>query len=400
MATSTPRGRPRRHAEFEDFFSSLPIGAKRPSYLQGIGIARGKRRSSAYVKITLHKGGEWQGRRFEPGASPELRVGYKESFTWDELLALRDDLQRKADRGEPLEERQPATFEAWAMDWLGRAQGRQRGYGTSEIHVRVHLLPFFGAMRLPSIRVTDVNRWQGQQLGNGASPATVKRQFNTLRAILNDALRSGEIERNPCTDADAIRGIVPRQRFLTMPETLALFSRAEATVPWLYDFLLWALHSGMRKGEILALRWEDIREIAPGHCMVNVRHGKADRPRFVPCTPTMLQVLTKQRDRQKPGDSRVFPIAAITLKRRWEALRGDVGLRDVNIHDVRRTHAAFAAANGVDLRTLADRLGHADLSMLQRVYAPVIGATALDAAHTIERVFTEGMQRAASAIDE
>jgi integrase-like protein len=82
-----------------------------------------------------------------------------------------------------------------------------------------------------------------------------------------------------------------------------------------------------------------------------------------------------------------FPISRMTLRRKWEDVRGKAGLSDVTIHDLRRTHSTQAVVAAVDLRTLAGRLGHSNLAMLERHYAALVGTAALDAATKIERAF-------------
>jgi integrase len=231
-----------------------------------------------------------------------------------------------------------------------------------------------------------VNRWIAHQLRSSA-PGTVKRQFNTLRAILNDAVRSGLIEKSPCRNADPIRGAVARQRFLTIEELVSLLAIAEKEAGWLSDFILWAVHSGMRKGEVQALLWSDIRELGSDRLIVQIRNSKSGQPRTITSTRTMRGIVERQKSRRIHGDERVFPVSKMTLRRRWEAARRRAGLGDVTIHDLRRTHSTHAAISGVDLRTLAARIGHTDLTMLQKHYAAVVGSANEEAAEKIERAF-------------
>ncbi len=381
------RGRPRRYAGYEKLYASLPnVMSKRPRYLNGVGIFRGQRGDTAWAKIRLPHGSTYGGKSYDPGASLEIKLGALSSFTWEQLEAKRAELQGKADRGEPIETLRPLNFAEWADDWLGRARNRAKAYQTLEIHLRCHLLPFFGKKSLAQITVQDVNRWIAQQLANLA-PGTVKRQFNTLRAVLNDAIRAGQIEQNPCRHADRIRGAVARQRFLDGTEVVRLLATAETVADWLPDLILWAVHSGMRKGEFHALRWRDIRVIDDGRVVVLVSNSKADEPRMISCTRTMVEVLERQKVRKRHSDERVFPIAAMTLRRKWVQARQLAGLSDVTLHDLRRTHGTHAAAAGVDLRTLADRIGHADLTMLQKHYSAVVGDRAVEAAETFQDAF-------------
>lgn len=349
----TPRrGRPARYAEYEQLVASLPPSMeKRPKYLNGIGVFRGSRGLTAWLKIRLPHGGVLKGKSYGPNASVELKVGDLDSWSWEQLVQKHRELQGKADRGEALEEVPGATFAVFAGEWFERAQKRVRAISTERITLQKHLVPFFGRFGLKQISTSDVNRWIAKRR-DVAKPSTVQREFNTLRAILNDAVRSGLIEKSPTQNADPIRGAVARQRFLTNEELIALLAIADKQAEWLPDFVLWAVHSGMRKGEMQGLTWADVRELGADRVVIDVKHSKSGQPRFVVATKTMREVLERQKARRLAGDNRVFPISKMTLRRRWEAARASAGLSDVTIHDLRRTHATHAAVAGVDLRTL------------------------------------------------
>jgi integrase len=386
--TAKPRGRPKKYAEYEALLANLPKQmAKRPKYLNGIGVFRGARSVTAWVKIRLTHGGIFNGRSNPKGAAVEIKVGQLSSWPWKELEAKRDELQGKADRGEPLEEEAPQLFSEFAADWLERLKKRTRGYHTTADNLNAHLLPFFGMKTIDSIRVGDFNRYISNRLTE-AKPATVKREVGTLNAILNDAVRSGYLETNPGRYADKIKGIAPRQRFLDSEETIRLLTKAEETAEWLPDFILWCLHSGMRKGEVLQLTWSDVQIPANGRHIIQIHKSKTDQPRVVVCTKTMIEILARQREREKDDNERVFPIAKMTLRRKWEAARKEAGLEDVTIHDLRRTHSTQAAVAGVDLRTLAGRLGHANLAMLEKHYAALVGSASEEAADKIEKALS------------
>lgn len=386
--TTKPRGRPKKYAEYDALVRRLakPM-AKRPKYVNGIGVFRGARSDTAWVKIRLTHGGTFRGRSYPKGAAAEIKLGNLSSWSWKDLEAKRDELQGKADRAEPLEEEAPQLFSDYAADWLERLKKRTRGHKTAEIHLNAHLLEIFGGKRLDAIRVADVNGYISARLAD-AKPSTVKREVDTLKAILNDAVKTGYIEGNPGRHADRIRGIAPRQRFLDAEEIIQLLAKADETADWLPDFVLWCLHSGMRRGEVLQLLWSDVRKLPNDRQIVQIQKSKSDQPRIVVCTSTMIEILERQRNRKKDGDERVFPIARMTLRRKWEAARREAGLEDVTIHDLRRTHSTQAAVAGVDLRTLAGRLGHANLSMLEKHYAALVGSASEDAADKIEKAFS------------
>ena len=384
-----PVGRPKKHAQFEQLVAGLPPKMeRRPKYLQGIGVFRGERGETAFVKIYLPHGGTWRGKAYSPGKSLEIKVGWLHSFSWDLLLQKKADLQGRADRGDPLEDREVPTFSEWAKNWLDRAKQQKRRPDTLEIHVNKHLKDTFGSKRLSEITVTDINNWTSKRLKT-AKTGTVKRQFNTLRAILNDAKRAGYIESNPCSHADVPKNGVARQRFLDGGEIIRLLVKAGEVASWLPDLIVFAIHSGMRKSEFCALRWRDVRVIDAERTVVLIPNSKSGSPRILACTSSMKDILGNQEARKVADDERVFPISAMTLRRKWEKARADAGLSDVNIHDLRRTHATHAAVAGVDLNTLATNMGHSDLTMLEKHYAAFVGSAAVEATDKFQKRYDQ-----------
>src|SRR5947207_7320251 len=114
------RGRPSRFTEYDQLVASLPpLMEKRPKYLNGIGVFRGSRGITAWLKIRLPHGGVLKGKSYGPGASAEIKLGNLESFDWEQLTQKHRELQGKPDRGEPLEQTPDRTFGTFATDWLG-----------------------------------------------------------------------------------------------------------------------------------------------------------------------------------------------------------------------------------------------------------------------------------------
>ena len=184
---------------------------------------------------------------------------------------------------------------------------------------------------------------------------------------------------------------------MSLEELQGLLASAEKVAEWLQDFILWCVHSGMRKGEIRALEWSNIKTLSDGREFVLVETSKTDQPRTVTCTETMKDILVRQRARRPAGDDRVFPVLRTGLRRRWERARKLAHLEDVTVHDLRRTHSTHAVAAGVDLRTLQGRLGHNNLAMLEKHYAAFVGSAGDQAARTIEDALSGAGKKAQRA---
>lgn len=380
-----PVGRPGRYAKYDELQASLPANmTKRAKYRDGIGLFRGSRGITVWIKIRLPHGGTYNGRTVPVGGSIEHKAGNRASWTWQQLEAERDRLQGRADRGEPLEAVQAETFAAYASGWLERRKHTLKGFGISNGHVKSALNPTFGKKALNAISVADVNRWIGRQSVDLA-PATVKRQLSTFNSIMNEAVREGCIEKNPSAHALRVRAGDERQRFVTEQEWQTILATCEriehaqeskkAITPqqkrgWLRHYVAWAYNSGMRRSEILALTWGNVREVDANHTVVEVLNSKNGKSRYVSCTAEMNVILAALRNLpREDGDDRLFPLSLTTLKRSLTALWKATGLQDVRLHDLRRSHATILVGKGFDVRTVAGRLGHTGTAMLAKHYA-------------------------------
>jgi len=384
-----PVGRPGRYAEFEKFETSLPkLMAKRPVYRDGVGIFNGATGSTVWLKLRLPRGGIYRSRSIPVGGAVEHKLGKRASWDWPRLIAERDRLQGLADRGEPLEAVEVDTFAAYAKEWLERRKPSLKGYGVTNGHITSALNPAFGKKTLDVITVADLNQWIGKQSAK-VKPATVQRQLATFNAIMNDAVRSGIIDRNPSERSDKIKGIEARQRFVTEEEWQGILEAADKIEEvqeankertpqqirgWLRHFVVWAYESGMRRSESHNLTWDQVRKVDDETTVIEVVSTKTGKPRFVTCTTEMVSILAALRklDRME-GDDRLFPVSLTTLKRSLTALWKATGLQDVRLHDLRRTHATILIRANVDARTVAGRLGHSGTAMLAKHYAVDLG---------------------------
>jgi len=246
-------------------------------------------------------------------------------------------------------------------------------------------------------------------------PGTVQRQLATFNAIMNDAVRSGVIERNPSDRADRIKGIEARQRFVTEEEWKGILKAADKIEReqeaekerkpqqirgWLRHYIAWAFESGMRRAEIHGLTWDRVRKVNDETTVIEVVSTKTGRPRFVTCTAGMVAMLAslEELDRAE-GDNRLFPVSMTTLKRSLTKLWKATGLQDVRLHDLRRTHATMLIQQNVDPRTVAGRLGHSGTAMLAKHYAVDLGD--MEAARTFSARLAkaENAQREEAAIE-
>lgn len=240
------------------------------------------------------------------------------------------------------------------------------------------LLAAFGGKRADAIALADVERFK-HELGDRVGVATVNRNLTLLRAIFNRAIRHGRIAASPMRTMKLDKENNWRRRVLSAEEERRLIA---ALPKRLRPLTLTALHTGMRLGELLELRWRDI-DFANG--TITIREAKAGEGRIAWMSPQGSGVLKALRQEEihagTPGralsimpERYVFQAARgsarTSLWRDWQPTLKRAKINDLHFHDLRHTFASRLVAQGVDLYRVKTLLGHKTMRMTER-YAHV-----------------------------
>jgi integrase len=265
-----------------------------------------------------------------------------------------------------------------------------------ELAVRVHLGPFFGERAMDSVRPEDVEGLMGKMEGDGLAPKTIRNYVGTLSALFNYARgpRRRWASSNPCEGLELPSTDRSEEiRFLDLTEVDALIAAVPEGAQQRSDRALFlaAAMSGLRQGELLALRWRDV-DWPAGRVRVrqNYVRGEFGTPksrrstRSVPMADRAageLDRLYKARYGEQGGedhdDELVFPSVedGVGPQQRSNVLdRLRVTLKAARLdesrtfHDLRHTFGTRMAAAGVPMRTLQEWMGHRDVATTQ-IYA-------------------------------
>lgn len=168
-----------------------------------------------------------------------------------------NDLERSIERGaDPFAE--AITVDAYCDRWLAHMASRLRPKTLTRYrdHVRLRIVPAIGGMRLDKVKVAHVQAAVDQWLADGLAPRTVIAARGVLRGAMAQAVRWQLIQSNPVLAIDPPRAERPKLTVPTAPQLMALVDAAEGTA-WEVAVLLSA-SLGARRGEVLALRWQDV----------------------------------------------------------------------------------------------------------------------------------------------
>lgn len=293
---------------------------------------------------------------------------------------IKEMLREIEDRGESSLDSSRLTFAQLAKHYKDRYATPARYIESRKItglrsHVEVKriveiLANHFGTKRLRTITHGDILHFRAQRLDRKVtfkkapsrqrSIATVNRELTVLRRMLSIALREGWIIKHPFSGSDTL--ISPsdetkRIRVLSRNEELLLLDACDERRERLRIIIICALDTGMRRGEILSLRWKDV-DLASRRINIQAMNTKTLRARSVPITGRLFAEL-EALPRRDPS-TRVFGITD-TVKRSWATAKGIAGISDLKFHDLRHTCATRLVQGGLPIAEVSRILGHTSI---------------------------------------
>jgi integrase len=349
------------------------------------------------------------------------------------LKALRDVLAESAKGGFVAPDKQPLG--QYLTDWAAGLRLAPSTVASYRKNIRLHIVPRIGQVPLSSLTTAQIDALyreleQGgradHKAGTGLSARTVRYIHTILGKALNDAVDAGMIPRNPAAKAHP-----PSAKQARSPEMHCwTASQLSAFLGWTKDNsslrTAWTVlaMTGMRRGELLALRWRDI-DFTKGTITVRrsvgvVRHAgesvaivegttKTDKPRVVDADPQTMALLKSWRaargqlalplaraDALVFGDlegahrhpERFSRLFTETLARCQRDLAEDA-VPSIRLHDLRHTHATLLLASGEPVRLVSERLGHASAVVTMTVYAHVLPGSQAEAAGRFAALIAE-----------
>ncbi len=265
-----------------------------------------------------------------------------------------------------------------------------------EAALRDHIIPRLGRTRLADVQHRDVQRIADDLLAEGRDPSTIRNALMPLRVIFRRAVEDGDLTVNPCAHLrlPAVRG---RRERIASPEEA---QRLLAALPK-RDRPVWAtaLYAGLRRGELMALRWDDV-DLAAG--VIRVERSYDDKGRVeiepksragrrtVPIVGALRDVLVEHKARQDRdgwlafGSSAERPLVPSNLWRRAQRAWKRARLRPIGLHEARHTFASVLIAAGVNAKAITTYMGHASIQTTYDLYGKLMPGSESEATALVD----------------
>jgi integrase len=277
--------------------------------------------------------------------------------------------------------------------------------------IRTHIIPTLGAIQVQKLTPDTLQAFYSEKLAAGCGPRTVEMCHQRLSTALKQAVRLGLVSRNVCDLVTPPR--VAAREMATWDGDQARRFLAVAEQSAYGPIWLVALATGLRRGELLGLRWRDvdldrrtlsIRQTVGlvGTTVVAGQPKTRSGRRTIPVPADVIEALREHRRRQ---NERRLALGSIwqhhdlafaatngnsinpnNLRRDHTRLVTLAGVPRIRIHGVRHTHATLALQQGANIKAVSQRLGHARTSITMDVYAHVLPEQAQDVSEKVGAV--------------
>lgn len=284
-------------------------------------------------------------------------------------------------------------FKPWVL--------RNRKSGAYTIFVLEKTFSMWMDLPMRDLTRRQVEAWQLSELERGLVPVTVNRTLSALRSVYTRALALGVLETNPLSAVPALTAPKEtRVRFLDENEAIRLLMaldkrnqkfiqervsanawRAERGYELLPEILphqfadhlppivILTMNTGMRRGEVLQLKWADI-DFARRLLTIRAANAKSNKARYIPLNEKAMTALKTWKETCPNKEGLLFPSKhqeiMKDIKTAWGRLLKQAGIKDFRYHDLRHHFASMLTMKGADLNTVRELLGHADFSTTLR----------------------------------
>jgi integrase len=271
--------------------------------------------------------------------------------------------------------------------------------------VNQHLIPSIGAVPLEKLTPRHVQTMLNAKAAEGMAPRSVHHLRAVLRTALNQAMRWGDVPRNVAALTDSPRVEAHAITFLDAGQAGQLLTAARGDrLEALYAV---ALALGLRQGEALRLRWQDVdleaRQLHVRHALQRIDHllqlvePKTTRSRRTITMPaTVVNALREHQRRQLKEQMRIdggfvfahpdgSPLDGSVVTHQFQRLLKRGGLPRLRFHDLRHSCASLLLAQGVSARMVMETLGHSNISTTMDIYSHVMPSLRQEAADAMDR---------------
>lgn len=367
------------------------------------------------LNLYHRKDGRWEGTYYydinpQTGKRKKLsRYGHTEKEAKENLLTAINELKTGT-----YIEKSKLTLEGWLAQWLdvyAKPKVKQSTFVSYSTYINKHISPEIGKIKLVDLRVDMLQKFFNDKAENGRldgqgglSEKTLRNLYTMLSTALKQAYENSLINKNLAELVKLPKIVKKEMRVLSLSEQKELIAALRSSQERYKVGILICLTTGIRIGELCGLQWRDINELSnvmsirrtvnrlptidkiKGKTEIVIDTPKSDKSiRDIPLPSFLIEELDsykKLRKMEKAAAAEIYdnrgfiicneigaPIEPRTMQDVFKRILTAAGIEGANFHALRHTFATRAVESGVDIKTLSELLGHADVSTTLNKYA-------------------------------
>ncbi|MGB3480337.1 MAG: tyrosine-type recombinase/integrase [bacterium] len=313
------------------------------------------------MRIYKHKNGVWYLDYSLNGKRVRKSIGRSKKLALEALKAKETDIIRGKHLG--VKQCKEILFDDLCQEYLNfsKANKSKSSYRRDTVSVK-NLMGSFKGLPVLEVTAQDMERYKNMRK-EMVSPATINRELSCVKHMFTKAVHWGYLNDNTLRTVTKFREPPGRKRYLRDEEIERLLY---CCADHLRPIVITALNTGMRKGEILGLKWSDVDMINKA---ITVKFSKNHESRSIPINDELYATLIKLPNNSNGSDF-VFlgkhgvPIRSI--QNAWERALKNAKINDFRFHDLRHTFASKLAIQGVSMRIIQELLGQKTILMTMR----------------------------------
>ena len=377
-----------------------------------------KKRANGEGNIRKRKDGRWEG-RFTAGHDPATGKQIIKNVLGKTQAEVKEKLKKALVEAGQVDFTKSGkyTVGAWMDEWfenVAMIKVRPSSHQTYKGYIDNHIKPNIGNIPLEKLTTMDlqkfyrklltkgrVDRIESKEQPKGLSAKTVRNINQVISSAMDVAVAQKIIPANPTNACELPK--VEHQEMQTIPAEQLQAFLDEARASGVYEMYYIELATGLRRGELLGLKWQDVdwkngiikvrRQVARVDGQIVEAPLKTKNSyRAVTISQQAIEVLKQQK--AKTNDTYVFPspnggpISPDSVNNMLKRVLERAGIPKVRFHDLRHTFATIALQNGVDIKTVSGMLGHFSAGFTLDTYAHVTTSAQKEAAQTMGNVLS------------
>ncbi len=308
----------------------------------------------------------------------------------------------------------PIQLGSWMQEWLHLycVNVEATTKCNYEGQISRYLIPIIGHIPLKSLENAHIQAWVNKLSADGLSPKTIRNVYMNLNSALKKAKLLKKINDNPCEGTELPKRVKPVFKIYTSDDMSTMLEAAKGTD--MYFPLLVETMTGLRRGELLALRWSDIdfdekvihihrNRVYAGGKVIEKKPKTSAGVRDLTIGDRFLEALRMERTkylcdkaeygyefkdqdyvvRQWNGE----PYHPQSWKNKWSRFIAEHGLEHIRFHDLRHSNVTALLESGVSMKTVQYRAGHSNISTTMDIYAHCTTKMQQDAGEKMDDLF-------------